>query len=76
MELQEFIKKFADQFDETDPSTFTAETRFRDIEEYSSLVALSIISMVDEEYNVRMKGDDIRNSNTVEDIFNLVKSRV
>jgi acyl carrier protein len=31
--------------------------------------------MVDEEYDVTLKGDDIRNSSTVEDLFNVVKSR-
>jgi acyl carrier protein len=31
--------------------------------------------MVDEEYEVTLKGDDISNSNTIEDLFNLVKSR-
>lgn len=76
MELQEFIKNFADQFDETDASEIKSETNFRQLPEYSSLVALSIIAMVDEEYNVRLKGDDIRNSQSVEQLYNLVKERV
>jgi acyl carrier protein len=52
------------------------ETKFRDIEEWSSLMALSIIAMVDEKYNVKIKGDDIRNSQTFEDLYNIVKSRL
>lgn len=76
MELQDFVQKFAEQFDETDASAFTPETRFRDIDEWSSLIALSIIAMVDEEYDVTLKGDDIRNANTVEDIFNAVKAKL
>jgi len=31
--------------------------------------------MVDEEYDVELKGDDIRNSQTIQDIFNIVKSK-
>jgi acyl carrier protein len=31
--------------------------------------------MVDEEYDVKVKGDDIRNSSTIEDLYNIVKSR-
>lgn len=76
MELQDFVQKIAEQFDETDVSAFTPETRFRDIDEWSSLIALSIIAMVDEEYDVTLKGDDIRNANTVEDIFNAVKAKL
>jgi acyl carrier protein len=76
MEIKEFISNLADQFDDADVSKIEATTGFRDIEGYSSLVALTIIAMVDEEYSVRLRGDDIRNAVTVEDLFNLVKSRV
>lgn len=75
MELNQFIQNFADQFDETDPSEIKAETVFHDLEEYSSLIALSIIAMVDEEYDVQLKGDDMRGAVTVEDLFNIVKSK-
>lgn len=76
MELKKFVENFASQFDETDASVFTAETRFRDLEEWSSLIALSIIAMVDEEYDVTLKGDDIKNSNTIEDLYKIIQSRL
>ncbi len=75
MELKDFIENFVDQFDDTDASEITAETEFRELDEWSSLIALSVIAMVDEEYDVTIKGDDIRNSKTVEDLFNIVKSK-
>lgn len=76
MEIKEFIENFADQFDDTDASEITATTNFRDLDEWSSLIALSIIAMVDEEYDVTLKGDDIKNANTVEDLFNTVQSKL
>ena len=76
MEIKEFIENFANQFDETDPAEITATTSFRDLDEWSSLTALSIIAMVDEEYDVTLKGDDIKNATTVEDLFNTVKAKV
>lgn len=75
MELKEFIENFANQFDDTDASEIKAETVFKDLDEWSSLIALSVIAMVDEEYDITIKGDDIRNSNTVEDLFNAVKAK-
>lgn len=75
MELKDFIENFAQQFDDTEVSAFTTKTVFKDLDEWSSLIALSIIAMVDEEYDVRIKGDDIRSSETIEDLFDLVKSR-
>ena len=75
MEINSFIDHFAEQFDETDASEFKAETVFKELEEWSSLIALSIIAMVDEEYDVTLKGDDIRNASTIEDLFNTVKTK-
>lgn len=75
MELKDFINNFVDQFDDVDVSTINEKTKFRDLEEWSSLMALSIIAMVDEEYDVILKGDDIINSTTIEDLFNIVKSK-
>ena len=75
MEIKEFIQNFAAQFDDTDASVFTPETVFHELDEYSSLIALSIIAMVDEEYDVTLKGDDMRSAVTIEDLFNIVKSK-
>lgn len=75
MEIKEFIENFANQFDDTDPSEITATTVFKDLDEWSSLTALSIIAMVDEEYDIPLKGDDIRNANTVEDLFKVVEAK-
>jgi acyl carrier protein len=75
MELKKFIENFASQFDETDASAFEAQTEFKKLNEYSSLIALSLIAMGDEEYEVTLKGDDIKNAITIEDLFNTVRSR-
>jgi acyl carrier protein len=76
MEINEFVEKFAEQFYETEASELTGETNFREIEEWSSLTALSIIAMADEEFGVTLKGDDITNSNTIKDLYEIVNSRL
>ena len=75
MEIQEFVENFAAQFDDTDEALFTADTRFKELDEWSSLTALSIIAMVDDEYNVIIKGSDITGSDTIQDLFNQVIKR-
>jgi acyl carrier protein len=75
MELHDFISNFASQFDETEASVFQANTIFKELYEWTSLMALSIIAMVDDEYEVALKGDDIKQSITIEDLFNVVKSK-
>lgn len=76
MDIKEFIEHFAEQFDDTDMSEFKPETKFHDLDEYSSLMALSIIAMVSEEYDVTLKGNDMSAAVTIEDLFNTVKSKM
>lgn len=75
MEIKEFIEHFAEQFDYTAAEVFTPETVFKDLDEWTSLMALSIISMVDEEYDVTIGGADIRNAKTIEDLYKVVASK-
>lgn len=74
--LDEFIQLFAEQFDETEISEFKAETEFRELDEWSSLIALSIIAMVDEEFDVTLKGNDIIGVTTIEELYNNVISKL
>ena len=75
MELNEFVAHFAEQFEDTEKSVFTPETKFRELEEWSSIMALSIIAMVDEEYDVTLKGAEMKAANTIEELFNIAKNK-
>ena len=75
MELSVFVQNFANQFDETDAEVFTPETRFRDLDEWSSLIGLSIILMVDEEYGITLGADDMKKAETIEDLYTIVQSK-
>ena len=74
MTLDEFVKAFAAEFDDTPEEQFTPATNYRALDEWGSLVALSIISMIDDEMDVQITGADLRASKTIEDLFNLVNS--
>lgn len=73
MEQTKFISDLASLFEEEDVNLFTAQTKFKNLAEWSSLTALSVIAMVDDEYGVKIKGEDIRSAETVEDLYNIVK---
>ena len=76
MEIKDFIPNFAEQFEDTDASVFTAETKYRELDEWSSLIALSILAMVDEEYDVQLKGEEMKKAQTIQELFNLVQSKI
>ena len=75
MTLDDFVKAFAAEFDETPEDQFKADTEFKSLEEWGSLTALSIISMVDEYMDKTITGADIRASKTIEDLYNLANSK-
>ena len=75
MELNDFVQKFAEQFDETPVEKFTTKTIYNELKEWDSLTALSIIAMVDEEMEKRITGADTRNCATIEELYNLALSK-
>ncbi len=75
MDLNEFIKNFAEQFDDTDASEITATTEFHELDEWSSLTGMSVIAMAKTVYGKTITGKEIRECETVEDLFNLVNSK-
>lgn len=75
MEIKEFIEKFAEIFDDTDASTLTPETKFRELDEWSSLSALGVIALADEEFDVELSGNEMRQANTIQELFDLISSK-
>lgn len=75
MELKEFIENFKEVFDDEDLTGINGDTFFKELDVWSSLSALSLIAMADENYNVAITGYDIRKADTIEDLYNIVKSR-
>lgn len=75
MTLDEFVQAFAEEFDETPVEQFSASTEYKSLDEWGSLVALSIISMVDDQLDKRVTGADIRSCKTIEDLYNLALSK-
>ena len=75
MEIQDFIQNFADQFEDLCINELTVDTVFKSLDELTSLAALSVIAMIDDEYEVSINGNDIRNLETIGDLFELIKSK-
>ena len=75
MEKSKFLADFADQFDDTDASEIQEETAFHELDEWSSLVGMSLIAMVKTEYGKTITGKEIRECVTVRDLFNLIETK-
>lgn len=75
MDVKKFVNNFEDILDEPELVELTENTSFKDIDEWDSLTNLSLIAMIDSEYNVKLNSDDINNSETISDLVNLISSK-
>jgi len=71
--MKEFILFFAEQFDETADNLIMAKAKFRDLEEWTSMHALLVLAMIDENYDVVLPADILESCETIEDIFAAVQ---
>lgn len=74
--LEEFVALFAEQFDDTDVNQISTTTIFHDLDEWSSLIGLSVIAMIDEEFDVALNANEMSTAVTVEDLYNTVKIKL
>ena len=76
LNLEEFVIFFSDQFDDTDWELFAPELSFHDLEEWSSLVGLAVLNMITQKYMVRVSPNELTNTLTVKDLWELVQNKV
>ena len=52
MDMQDFIEKFAEAIEMESVNDLKEDTKFRELDEWNSLAVLSVIAMLDEEYDI------------------------
>lgn len=73
--MDEFIKNFANQWDETESEVFTPDCVFHELEEWSSLTGLAILNMIAKKYGVKVAPDELRAAVTIKDVYDLMQSK-
>lgn len=71
-DIQAFIENFLVAVDFQDPVEVTPETILIELPEWDSLAALGVIVMFDIEYSKTIISDDLKQSVTLQDLFNLL----
>lgn len=75
MDRKEFLEKFAELFEETNPDEIKYDTKFHDLEDWSSLVGMMAIALAKLSYHKIITGEELRKCITVEDVYNLINSK-
>ena len=71
MEIKEFIAKFAEAIEVENAANLTAETAFRELEEWSSISVMLTIAFFDEEFEKEIGNMEIKSCSTILDLYNL-----
>lgn len=72
MDTQKFIDLFAEALD-IEASDLTVDTEFRTLPEWDSMAYLSIIAMLDEEYEIQIENAEFKTLKTLNDIINYIE---
>ncbi len=72
---ERFVSVIRDLFKE-DQDAITATTRFRDLEEWSSMQALLVIAAIDEHFGVTVPEKEFRAANTINDLLQAASGTV
>ncbi|HRD40036.1 MAG TPA: acyl carrier protein [Bacteroidia bacterium] len=75
MSINEFIQKLEAEFEDMPQGTLKAETDYRSIKGWSSMHALIIIAFIDINFNITLSGADLKSTQTVQDLYNLVQQK-
>ena len=72
---KKFIAQFAEVLELDENHELTTETIFRDLEQWDSLAYLSVIAMIDEEYDVVIEGNEFKKLLTIGDLITEIQRR-
>ena len=75
MDINKFIEDFVDQFDDLELEDVTPETVMRDLDEWSSMIGLSLLNMAEKEYGATLTFDELRHAITVQNLFDTIAKK-
>ena len=74
--LDLFIARLEEEFDQLPSDSLRPETCFDELELWDSMHVLLLIAMIDAEYDVLLSGEDLSHIKSVNELYDLVKSRL
>ena len=76
IEINEFIRLLEAEFEDVAPGTLTPELHYRTMDTFSSMHALIIIAFTDHQFDVLLTGQDLRQTNTIQELYNLIGEKI
>ena len=75
MEVEQFVRHFENAVEGIDPESLTPQTQYHRIPQWDSLALLCLLAMIDCEYEVQVPGMELKQCDTLEDVYKLVVAK-
>ncbi len=76
IDITTFVRLLEDEFEDIESGSLKPETNYREIPDFSSMHALIIIALIDNEFDVLLTGTDLRGAQTIQDLYDLVGTKL
>lgn len=76
IDVNEFTRLLEAEFEDVQEGTLKPTTHYREIPEFSSMYALIIIAFIDNQFDVLLQGKDLKEAQTIQDLYNIVQQHL
>jgi acyl carrier protein len=75
MNIHDLINDIETEFEEIENGTLVPKSSIRDIEGWSSMHALILIALIDNNYDILLTGEELKNALTIQDLYDIILKR-
>ena len=74
--FEEFKQKFSEVIEDELLLELEPNSSFKNLESWDSFSGMSIISMIDEEFGITIRSEDMMRLNTLEELYDLLSNSI
>jgi acyl carrier protein len=75
MNIHDLINYIETEFEEIENGTLVPKSSIRDIDGWSSMHALILIALIDNNYDILLTGEELKNALSIQDLYDVILKR-
>ena len=75
MDIQYLIDKIENEYEELEPGSLAPDSKFKEVIYWNSMNSLVMIVMIEFEYKILLKGNELKDIDTIRDLAELITEK-
>ena len=75
MDIQYLIDKIENEYEELEPGSLSPDSKFKEVIYWNSMNSLVMIVMIEFEYKLLLKGNELKEIDTIQDLAELIAEK-